>query len=151
MAYQRRKTQTIDPKILAEFTRPSVKHRHPPEIPAKQRPTVEQIVQVAAGYCGISDADMRSGSRRRVVTKAKSIAAVLSTRNGASVAALARLFGRSRSTLVEQAEHYREKQPHLFDDAERALAAFLGEETRAAAAPRDVPLAPIAPRPPQKD
>jgi transposase-like protein len=145
-AYQRRKTQAIDPEIVAAFTRPSLKHGDYSDSPTKGRPTIEQIVQVVARYSGISEADMRSDSRKRAVTKAKIIAAVLSTRNGASVAAVARYFGRSRSTLVEQAEHYREKQPHLFDEAERALADFLGEGNGAAAAHRDVPLASIAPR-----
>jgi hypothetical protein len=146
MAYQRRKTQMIDPQILAAFTRPSLNQSNYSNTPAKGRPTIEQIVQMVAGYTGISEADMRSDSRKRAVTKAKIIAAVLSTRNGASVAAVARFFRRSRSTLLEQAEHYREKQPHLFDGAERALAHFLGEESGAAAAHRDVPLASIAPR-----
>jgi hypothetical protein len=146
VAYQRRKTQTIDPEIVAAFTRPPVHHGNYSDIPTKERPSIEQIVQMVTRYSGISEADMRSDSRKRAVTKAKIIAAVLSTRNGASVAAVARVFQRSRSTLVEQAEHYREKQPHLFDEAERALADFLGEENTAAAAHRDVPLSSIAPR-----
>ena len=86
---------------------------------------IEEIAQFVAGYSRLSYEDLCSASRKRAVSRAKLVAAVLCTRNGASVAAVARLFGRSRSTLVERAERYRETQPQLFADAERALDAYL--------------------------
>jgi hypothetical protein len=52
---------------------------------------------------------------------------VLATRNGATAAAAARLFNRSRSTLIEQVEHYRKIQPEWFDQAETLLEASLAK------------------------
>jgi transposase-like protein len=89
---------------------------------------IEKIAQFVADYSHVSYEDMRSASRKRAVSKAKVLAAVLCARNGASVAAVARLFGRSRSTLIERAERYRETQPQLFAHAERALDAHLQRE-----------------------
>jgi len=57
------------------------------------------VIQFVADYTRISYEEMRSASRKRAVSLAKAVAAVLSARRGASVAAVARLFGRSRSTL----------------------------------------------------
>jgi hypothetical protein len=138
-AYIRRKTQPIDPEIMAILTgrtarrsrqtlaeqhaRSASMHREAPE-----RASIETIAQFIAEYSHISYEDMRSASRKRVVSKAKVVATVLCTRNGASVAAVARLFGRSRSTLIEQAERYRATQPQLFTHAERALEAYLEKE-----------------------
>ena len=96
---------------------------------APERTTIEGIVRFVAEYSHTSYEDMRSASRKRAIVKAKAIAAVLCARNGATVSAVARLFGRSRSTLIEQADRYRETQPQLFAHAEQALEALLERET----------------------
>jgi hypothetical protein len=139
-AYIRRKTQPIAPEIVAILTgrasrgsrqasedvhaRRAAKRRKSPE-----RSTIEGIARFVAEYSHISYEDMRSASRKRAIVKAKVVAAVLCARNGASVSAVARLFGRSRSTLIEQADRYRETQPQLFAHAEQALEAHLERET----------------------
>jgi transposase-like protein len=139
-AYIRRKTQPIAPEIMAILTgrapresrqtsddvlaRRATLHREAPE-----RWNIEEIARFVAEYSHISYEDMLSPSRMRALVKAKVVAAVLCARNGASVAAVARLFGRSRSTLIEQADRYRETQPQLFAHAERALEAHLERET----------------------
>jgi transposase-like protein len=139
-AYIRRRTQPFAPEIVAILTgraprgsrqasdgvlaRRATMH---PE--ATEQSNIEEIARFVADYSHISYEDMRSATRRRAIVKAKVVAAVLSSRNGASVAAVARLFGRSRSTLIERAERYRETQPQLFAHAERALNAHLERET----------------------
>ncbi len=135
-AYIRRKTQPIAPEIMAILTgRAPRGSRHAPldVLPtratmrrtAAERSTIESIARFVAEYSHISYEDLRSASRRRAVSKAKVIAAVLCARNGAAVSAVARLFGRSRSTLIGQADRYRETQPQLFAHAEHALKAHL--------------------------
>ena len=135
-AYFLRKTQLIAPEIMAILTgRAPRESRQASDDMLARRATlrreapkrwnIEEIARFVAEYSHISYEDMRSATRKRVVTKAKVVAAVLSARNGASVAAVARLFGRSRSTLIERAEYYRETQPQLFARAERALEAHL--------------------------
>jgi hypothetical protein len=135
-AYCRRKAQPLAPESIAAVTGRTARrpeqlvddvsasntstHRKAPE-----RSTVEEIAQFIADSSHISYQDMRSASRRRPVSRAKVVATVLSTRKGASVAAVARLFGCSRSTLIEMAERYRESHPQLFADSERALEAYL--------------------------
>jgi hypothetical protein len=134
-AYCRRKTQPLTPEILAIVTGRAP--RRPARIlddvsasnasiqrKASQRSTIEEIAQFVADYNHVSYEDMRRASRRRAVTRAKMVATVLSTRDGASVAAVARLFGCGRSTLIEMAERYRERQPQLFADSERALETY---------------------------
>jgi transposase-like protein len=135
-AYCRRKMQPLAPEILAIVTgratgRPeqiedevrannaSIRRK------ARERSRIEEIAQFVADYNHVSYEEMRCASRRRAVSKAKMVATVLSTRDGASVAAVARLFGCSRSTLIETAELYRKRQPQLFADSERALEAYL--------------------------
>jgi transposase-like protein len=138
-AYCRRKMQPLAPEIIAIVTGRTARrperivddanasntsiHRKAPE-----RAAIEEIAQFIADSSHISYEDMRSDSRRRAVSRAKVVATVLSTRNGASVAAVARLFGCSRSTLIEMAERYRESRPQLFADSERALEAYLERE-----------------------
>jgi hypothetical protein len=134
--YRRRKLEEISPAIVAIFTRrPSRAHR--PELLGElaaasgavdhatraERPNIETIARVVAGYCKVSYEDMLTDSRKRAVSKARVIAAVLATRNGATAAAAARLFNRSRSTLIEQAEHYRATQTEIFAEAESLLEA----------------------------
>jgi hypothetical protein len=135
-AYIRRKTQPIAPEIMAilsgrtarrsrqasDARRASVRREAP------ERSNIEMIARFVAEYSHISYEDLCSVSRKRAVSRAKVVAAVLCTRNGASVAAVARLFGRSRSTLIEQAERYHETQPQLFAHAERVLDAYLERE-----------------------
>jgi transposase-like protein len=139
--YRRRKTQPISPEVVAILTgRAARRARHarleeqvrdrPPCIEPAKRLNIEKVAQFAAEYCQVSFEDLRSTSRRRVISKAKAIAAVLSARNGASVAAVARLFGRSRSTLIERANRYRETQPGLFTQAEQALGTYIDELAR---------------------
>jgi transposase-like protein len=143
-AYIRLKTQPIPPEIAATLTgRAALTSRtarrapqalldvlsrraiHRREDPA---PSIETIARFVADYCHLSYEDLRCASRKRTVSRAKAVAAVLCSRNGASVAAVARLFGRSRSTLIERAERYHETLPHLFAQAERALDAHLERE-----------------------
>jgi hypothetical protein len=137
--YRRLKTQPVPPAVVAILTgRAARRTRHTPAEKhagiaslhgeAPERADIEKIAQFVAEYNHISYEDMRSASRKRVVSKAKTVATVLSARNGASVAAVARLFGRSRSTLIERAEHYRETQPQLFAHAERALGVYFEAE-----------------------
>jgi chromosomal replication initiation ATPase DnaA len=97
---------------------------------AGHRATIEAIARAVAVYSRVSLEEMRSRSRRRAVSKAKAIAAVLGTRNGATVAEAARFFDRSRSTLIEQVGHYRATQPDMFADAEAALAPVLDVSPR---------------------
>jgi hypothetical protein len=138
-AYRRLKMQPVAPAVVAILTgRDSRRARHTPaeeharnaslhsKVP--ERVDIEKIARFSAEYNHISYEDMRSASRKRVVSKAKIVTAVLSARNGASVAAVARLFERSRSTLIERAEHYRETQPQLFAHAEQALGVYLEQE-----------------------
>jgi hypothetical protein len=141
--YLRRKTQPMAPEMTAVLTRRAARRSRQTlaevragnasiEEKSPERSSIEQIARFVAEYSHISYEDMRSVSRKRAVSKAKVVAAVLSTRNGASVAAVARLFGRSRSTLIERAERYRATQPQLFAHAERALGAYIESEPRLA-------------------
>jgi len=138
--YIRRKTQPIAPEIMAILTgrAPRGSRQASDDVLARratlrweapERWNIEEIARFVAEYSHVSYEDMRSVSRKRALSKAKVIAAVLCARNGASVAAVARLFGRSRSTLIERADRYRETQPQLFAHAERALEAHLERET----------------------
>jgi hypothetical protein len=120
--YCRRIQQPVAPQAIALFRRPSRLRRHGAVSISTPSPVdVHRIVEVVATGSGLSYQDMVSRSRRRSLTKAKALATVLSVRHGASAAAMARLFGRSRSTLSEQVEHYRRTQPHLYVEAETAL------------------------------
>jgi hypothetical protein len=138
-AYIRRKTQPMAPEVMAILTghapresrrssgdvctRPSTTRPGAPE-----RSNIEPIARFVAQYCHVAYEDMHSPSRKRVMSKARAIAAVLCARSGLSVAAVARLFRRSRSTLIERAERYREIQPELFTRAEQALEAHWEKE-----------------------
>ncbi len=137
--YIRRKTQPIAAEIMAILTgctsrgsrqaSPDARAGHATmHWEAPERSNIEEIARFVAEYSHITYEDMLSASRKRAIVKAKVIAAVLCTRNGASVAAVARLFGRSRSTLIEQADRYRKTQPQLFAHAEHALKAHLERE-----------------------
>jgi hypothetical protein len=143
-AYIRLKTQPIAPEITATLTGRSALIGHTARRPrqalhdvlsrrASRRredpaPSIETIARFVADYCHLSYEDLGSASRKRTVSRAKAVAAVLCSRNGASVATVARLFGRSRSTLIERAERYHKTLPHLFAQAERALDAHLERE-----------------------
>ena len=131
--YLRRLTQPVAPHVVAIVNgRAARRSRHSPTADdarnsvstVPRRLNIESIAQFVAGFSRVSYEDMRSTSRRRELSKAKIVATVLSTRNGASVAAVARLFERSRSTLIEQAECYWRTQPQLFVQAEQALGAY---------------------------
>jgi hypothetical protein len=138
-AYIRRKTQPIAPEVMAILVgrtpresrissgdvraRRATTRRRAPD-----RSNIEAIARFVAQYSHVAYEDMLSASRKRVMSKAKAITAVLCARNGAPVAAVARLFRRSRSTLIERAERYREIQPELFAHAERALEAHWEKE-----------------------
>ena len=133
VSYRRRGAQDDEPDILDLLNRRRGRHKRPdpPNDSSQARPpSVETIARIVANHCGVSFEDMRSISRKRAVSKAKVIATVLSTRNGATAAAAARLFHRSRSTLTERAEHYRKTRPQIFAEAERALAAYLETDGR---------------------
>jgi hypothetical protein len=134
--YLRRLTQPIAPEVVAILThRAARRTRHSPaaddarnssaNFTAAHPLNIESIARFVAGFRRVSYEDMRSTSRRRELSKAKIVAAVLSTRNGASVAEVARLFGRSRSTLIERAERYWKTEPQLFVQAEQALGTYI--------------------------
>jgi hypothetical protein len=128
-AYRARKTQGVDPEIVALLNRRRSERSKPRSkalgnLVAVQ-PTIEMIREIArfvAEHRKVSYEDMYSNSRHRDVSKAKSITAVLAVRNGASLATVASLFRRKSSTLIEEAEHYRATEPQLFVEAERAIA-----------------------------
>jgi hypothetical protein len=139
--YRRRKGERISPQIIELFTRRPQRAllTNLPEdstagTPAANRgtraarPSIETIARLVASVCKVSLDDMLADTRKRAVSKARVIATVLATRNGATAASAARLFNRSRSTLIEQAEHYRATQPDIFAEAESRLDAFLAEE-----------------------
>jgi hypothetical protein len=140
-AYRRRKSEPISPEVIEDFTRRRQRGRRvdPPDDPIAEtrthdhgtqsaRPGIEAIARVVAGVCNVSYEDMLTDTRKRAVSRSRVIATVLATRNGATAAAAARLFNRSRSTLIEQVEHYRATQPEIFAEAESALEAFIAEE-----------------------
>jgi hypothetical protein len=138
-AYLRRRTQPVAPEMVAVLTGAARRARQPSSRehlaqPAPPRDTlplsIETIARFVAEYSHVSFEDMRSASRRRVVSRATMVAAVLATRNGASVAAVARLFGRSRSTLIERVDHHRDSEPQLFTHAERALGQYCERSSR---------------------
>jgi hypothetical protein len=139
--YRRRKSEPISPQIIEIFTRRPQRARRadPPDDAIAEtrahdhgtqsaRPSIEAIARVVAGVCKVSYEDMLTGTRKRAVSKSRVIATVLAARNGATAAAAARLFNRSRSTLIEQVEHYRATQPEIFAQAESALEAFIAKE-----------------------
>jgi hypothetical protein len=88
---------------------------------------LEYIARWVAAHSGVSYEDMLADTRKRPVSKARAIATVLATRNGISAAAAARLFNRSRSSLIEQVEYYRKNQPNIFTAAEQEFDALLAE------------------------
>jgi hypothetical protein len=124
-AYRRRKSEQISPQLVARFTR---RPRRKRRVDRGPNLSIESIARVVAIICDVSFDDMLTDTRKRSVSKARVIATVLSTRNGATAAAAARLFNRSRSTLIEQVEHYRATQPEIFAQAESMLEAFLAEK-----------------------
>jgi hypothetical protein len=130
-SYRRRKSEPIPAQVLGYFTQRPKRASYlralsdsAPPAPAA-RPDVETIARNVANYCKVSYEDMLGGTRKRSVSRARVIATVLATRNGATAAAAARLFNRSRSTLIEQVEHYRATQAEMFADAESSLEALL--------------------------
>jgi hypothetical protein len=142
-AYRRRKSEPISPQVIESFTRRRQRARRanaPDDSIAESRthdhstqsarPSIEAIARLVAGICNVSYGDMLTDTRKRAVTKSRVIATVLATRNGATAAAAARLFNRSRSTLIEQVEHYRATQPELFTQADSILEAFIAEERK---------------------
>jgi hypothetical protein len=137
-AYIRWKAQPIAPELVAAWTGRARRPRQASAVAGhatsrredSEPSNIEKIARFVAAYSHLSYEEMRSASRKRVVSRAKAVAAVLCTRNGASVAAVARLFGRSRSTLIERAERYRETEPQVFAQADRALKAYLEREHR---------------------
>jgi hypothetical protein len=139
--YRRRKSEAISPQVIEFFTRRPRRARRAdqPDDPTTvsltadhdkltTRPSIETIARLVADYCQVSYDGMLTDTRKRSVSKARVIATVLATRNGATAAAAARLFNRSRSTLIEQVEHYRATQPEVFAEAESILEAFLAKE-----------------------
>jgi hypothetical protein len=123
--YRRRKLDPIPPAELQEFNRRPRRSLRDSRL--AKRPNIERIARLVADRSGVTYEDMLADTRKRAVSKARVIATVLSTRNGATAAAASRLFNRSRSTLIEQVEHYRIAQPDIFTEAEQWLDALLAE------------------------
>jgi hypothetical protein len=133
--YRRRQSQPLLPEVIELFTRRPHRSSRDEVISAAsarsraaahaQRPSIEVIGKIVADYCNVSYVDMLSNTRKRAESKARVITTVLATRNGATAAAAARLFNRSRSTLIEQVEHYRATRPEVFAEAEALLEASL--------------------------
>ena len=141
--YRRKKAESILPDALRLFTgrRPRKTTRDLSKgalakWQAERRaahvdpPNIESIARVAAEFCKVPFEIMLTNSRRRPVSKARVIATVLATRQGATAAAAARFFHRSRSALNEQVEYYRENQPQIFAEAEAALESFTQRTAR---------------------
>ena len=138
--YRRRKSEAISPRVIERFARrpQRARRRDLPDDPVAgtraadrgrtSRPDIESIARLVAGVRKVSYNDMLTDTRKRAVSKARVIATVLATRNGATAAAAARLFNRTRSTLIEQVEYYRAAQPEIFEEAESLLEAFLAQE-----------------------
>jgi hypothetical protein len=135
--YRRRKSEAISPGVIEFFTRrphradqseTTAGIRAADHGTLATRPSIETIARLVADFCQVSYDGMLTDTRKRAVSKARVIATVLATRNGATAAAAARLFNRSRSTLIEQVEHYRATQPEIFAEGESMLEAFLAEE-----------------------
>ena len=135
--YRRRKSEPIPPRVIEFFTRrPQRASREDSNRATSStlansrnaRPNIETIARIVAEYCDVRYEDMLTHSRRRAVSRARVIATVLATRNGATAAAAARLFNRSRSTLIEQVEHYRASRPQMFPQAEAFLEAFIARQ-----------------------
>ncbi len=138
--YRQRKMQPLDPAALADVTqRPSRRKSRMPsdesaggvsdDLPAS-RLAVEDIAVAVAWYTRVSCADMCSDSRKRTVTRAKMITAVLCTRSGISVSAVARFFNRSRSALIEQVDRYHKEHPQLFEEMQEALIGLFDPKLR---------------------
>ncbi len=139
--YLRRKREGISPEVIELFTRRPQRALQV-DLPDNstagtgaanhgtraERPSIETIARLVANICKVSFDDMLADTRKRAVSKARVIATVLATRNGATAASAARLFKRSRSTLIEQVEYHRTTQPEIFAEAESQLEAFLAEE-----------------------
>lgn len=139
--YRRRQYESISPELIERFTRrrrralpadladdSAAGTRAANHVARAERPNPEAIARLVAGICKVSFDDMLADTRKRAVSKARVIATVLATRNGATAASAARLFNRSRSTLIEEVEHYRATQPEIFAETESLLDAFLAEE-----------------------
>ena len=136
--YRRRKFEPISRDAVEKFTRRARRSRKssiggkPSRIVGHatfaHRPSIETISRLVAGYCNVSYEEMLTDTRKRAAGKARVITTVLATRNGATAAAAARLFNRSRSTLIEQVEHYRATQAEWFDQAEALLEASLAKD-----------------------
>src|SRR5258707_3016807 len=107
--YQRRKLEGISPQIIERFTRrqqPALSADLPDDFAAgagaanhgtrTARPSIETIARFVANICKVTFDDMPADTRKRTVSKARVIATVLATRNGATAASAARLFSRSR-------------------------------------------------------
>lgn len=121
--YRRRLMQPIAHQVVALLTRsPRGRRREAMSTASPNGVDVKRIVALVAAASGHSYEDMCSASRRRSLARAKAVATVLSVRCGASAATMARLFGRSRSTLSEQVEHYRRTQPRIYLEAETTFA-----------------------------
>jgi len=139
--YRRRKAEAISPHVIELFSRRPQRalridlredfaegSRAASHRTRTGRPSIETIARLVASICKVSFDDMLADTRKRAVSKARVIATALATRNGATAASVARLFNRSRSTLIEQVEYYRRTQPEIFAEAETRLDAFLAEK-----------------------
>jgi lambda repressor-like predicted transcriptional regulator len=131
-AYRRRQVEPMAHDIIAALTRGRslrslaagpLAGRQGPQPSALHPPWLVAVARAVAHHGGVSYNEMTSNSRTQAASTARAIVAVLATRRGASVADVSRLFGRSRSTLIEQAEHFRLTRPQVFDEAARLLAA----------------------------
>jgi hypothetical protein len=126
-AYRRRKMEGVDPEIVALLNDADARQQGAQRryqlaaLPSDKM--IETIARVVACLHKIPYAEMYSKSRRRDVSKAKAITAVLAVRRGASLAKVASLFHRRSSTLIENAERYHTREPQVFEDAEVAIAA----------------------------
>jgi transposase-like protein len=131
LTYRRLTLQALSPEVIAALTR----HAAPiPPCPTAHSigdgGSVEVVARFVAKRLHISYDALCSRSRRRALSKAKVLTAILCARHGVPAAAVARLFKRSRSTLVEQVDYYRRTQPHICADAERLLDELRVENSR---------------------
>ena len=91
--YRRRKPEPLSPSVLEYFTRRpkyALPQQHRDRAHRESRPDIVTIVRAVADHCQVSYEDMLGDTRKRSVSRARVIATVLATRNGATAAAAAR-------------------------------------------------------------
>jgi hypothetical protein len=131
LTYRRRTLQALSPDDIAALSRDALLDSScSTACRIADGLSADDVARLVAKRLHISYEHLCSGLRTRALSRAKVVTAVLCARRGIAAAEVARLFKRSRSTLGEQVEHYRQTQPYIFDDAERLLDDWPAEKSR---------------------